>query len=63
MESLLLGKLLDSSMDDMGLTIKEIVFYHFELRGMSFKKGGEYTLNRLTMNSMTLWAKLGASFL
>ena len=46
-ESALLGKLLDSSMDDLGLTIKEIVFYHLELRGISFKKGREYTLEQI----------------
>ena len=46
-ESSLLGKLLDSSMDDLGLTIKEIVFYHLELRGLSFKRGGEYTLEQI----------------
>jgi hypothetical protein len=46
-ESALLGKLLDSSIDQLGTTIKEIVFYHLELRGISFKKGREYTLEQI----------------
>ena len=47
-ESSLLGKLLDSSMDELGLTLKEIVFYHLELRGISFNKGGDYTLEQIS---------------
>jgi|GEM_PF-5486568 len=59
MESLLLGKLLDSSMDELGLTIKEIVFYHLELREISFKKGGEYTLEQINYELNDIMGEAG----
>jgi hypothetical protein len=46
-------------MDDMGLTIKEIVFYHLELRGISFKKGREYTLEQINYELNDIMGEAG----
>jgi hypothetical protein len=58
-ESSLLGKLLDTSMDDLGLRIKEIIFYHLELRGISFKRGGEYTLKQISYELNDIMGEAG----
>lgn len=58
-ESSLLGKLLDSSMNELGTTIKEIVFYHLELRGIAFKKGGAYTLEQISYELNDIMGEAG----
>jgi hypothetical protein len=46
-------------MDELGVTIKEIVFYHLELRGISFKKGGEYTLEQINYELNDIMGEAG----